>query len=221
MDNQKPEGGKWNFDRANRQPYDKKIPIPSPRLFENDVSDIREMIDRHKVSYFGELDENKLIWPVNRSQAIDLMNYFIRYCLPWFGTYQDAMTVNSWSLFHSRLSFALNTKILSPAEVINAVVSHCENHPDQVEIAQVEGFVRQILGWREYMRGIYWAFMPQFEKMNFFSHTEKLPHYFWDADTKMNCMHMALKQSLQTAYAHHIQRLMVTGNCPFGRHCPG
>ena len=212
MDNQKPEGGKWNFDRANRQPYDKKIPIPSPRLFENDVSDIREMIDRHKVSYFGELDENKLIWPVNRSQALDLMSYFIRYGLPWFGTYQDAMTVNSWSLFHSRLSFALNTKMLNPAEVINAVVSHCENHPDRVEIAQVEGFVRQILGWREYMRGIYWALMPQFEKMNFFSHTEKLPHYFWDADTKMNCMHMALKQSLQTAYAHHIQRLMVTGN---------
>ena len=135
MDNQKPAGGKWNFDAANRQPYDKKIPIPSPRLFENDVSDIREMIDRHKVSYFGELNENKLIWPVNRSQALDSLSYFIRYSLPWFGTYQDAMTVNSCSLFHSRLSFALNTKMLSPVEVINAVVSHYEDHPDRVEIA--------------------------------------------------------------------------------------
>ncbi|MBS3810069.1 MAG: cryptochrome/photolyase family protein, partial [Desulfobacterales bacterium] len=212
MDNQKPEGGKWNFDAANRQPYDKKTPIPSPRLFENDVSDIREMIDRHKISYFGELNENKLIWPVNRSQALDLMSYFVHNCLPWFGTYQDAMTVNSGSLFHSRLSFALNTKMLSPVEVINAVLTHWENHPDRLGIAQVEGFVRQILGWREYMRGIYWVLMPQFEKMNFFSHAEKLPHYFWDADTEMNCMHMAIKQSLQTAYAHHIQRLMVTGN---------
>jgi deoxyribodipyrimidine photolyase-related protein len=212
MENQKPEGGKWNFDAANRHPYEKKIPIPAPRLFDNDVSDIRKMIDHHQVSWFGEISENKLIWPVNRFQALDLMNYFIRYGLPWFGTYQDAMTHASETLFHSRLSFALNTKMLHPMEVINAAVTRWHNEPDHLNIFQVEGFVRQILGWREYMRGIYWALMPRFEKMNFFSHKEKLPHYFWDADTKMNCMHMALKQSLQTAYAHHIQRLMITGN---------
>ena len=212
MDNGTPEGGKWNYDAANRQAYDDTTPIPAPCLFENDVSDIREMILHHGVGWFGEMDENILPWPVNRSQALELMNYFIRYGLPWFGTYQDAMTHASGTLFHSRLSFALNTKMLHPLEVINAAVTRWRNDPDHVDVAQVEGFVRQILGWREYMRGIYWALMPAFGKMNFFFHSEKLPHYYWDGDTKMNCMHLTLDQSLKTAYAHHIQRLMITGN---------
>ncbi|MEZ4579143.1 MAG: cryptochrome/photolyase family protein [Desulfobacterales bacterium] len=105
---------KANYDAANRQAHDDTTPIPAPCLFENDVSDIREMILHHGVGWFGEMDENILPWPVNRSQALELMNYFIRYGLPWFGTYQDAMTHASGTLFHSRLSFALNTKMLHP-----------------------------------------------------------------------------------------------------------
>ena len=212
MDGKKPEGGRWNFDASNRRAHDKKVSIPPPRLFDNDAADIRLMIDRRKVACFGGMAGNILRWPVSRSQALELMDYFIRHCLPWFGTFQDAMTVHSGSLFHSRLSFALNSKMLSPLEVINAALSQWRDHPERVAINQVEGFVRQVLGWREYMRGMYWALMPRLEHMNFFSHTRALPHYYWDADTRMNCMRTALKQSLETAYAHHIQRLMVTGS---------
>jgi deoxyribodipyrimidine photolyase-related protein len=119
-----------------------------------------------------------------------------------FGTYQDAMTTESWSLFHARISFALNTKMLHPAEVIEAAIRTWEKQKRTIKIQQIEGFVRQILGWREYMRGIYWALMPKLGRMNFFNHTTTLPDYYWTGDTKMQCMHAALGQSLAHAYAH-------------------
>jgi deoxyribodipyrimidine photolyase-related protein len=123
------------------------------------------------------------------------------------------MTSDSWSLFHSRLSFALNTKMLHPMEVIRAAIEQSKKKSGQaVGIEQLEGFVRQILGWREYMRGIYWAHMPGYETLNYFDHKAALPDYYWNADTRMNCVRAAIAQSLKHAYAHHIQRLMVTGN---------
>ena len=143
---------------------------------------------------------------------MDLLDFFVRHCLPHFGTFQDAMTPEFWSLYHSRLSFSINTKMLSPLEVVEAAITHWKSHPDKIDIAQIEGFVRQIIGWREYMRGIYWAKMPEFAAMNFFNHQRKLPQWFWTGDTKMHCLKHSIKQSLQFAYAHHIQRLMVTGN---------
>jgi len=212
MEGDKPAGGGWNFDTENRRPYDGRVPIPPPLVFENDVSGIVDMIRSSKVKTFGEIDPRRLIWPIDRPQALRLLKAFIADGLPHFGTYQDAMTVKSWSLFHSRLSFALNTKIMHPMEVIAAAVNAWEKDPQRIAIQQVEGFVRQILGWREYMRGVYWALMPGFSGMNFFGHDLPLPDFYWTAETRMACLAAAIGQSLKHAYAHHIQRLMVTGN---------
>jgi deoxyribodipyrimidine photolyase-related protein len=209
----KPIGGKWNYDQRNRKRYDGKVPIPEAKIFKNDVSDIAEMIHRCGVKTFGAIEPKSFIWPVNRAQSLEMLQEFIQKRLPHFGTYQDAMTSESWSLFHSRLSFSLNTKMLHPMEVIQAAIAQAQSTTGQrITVEQLEGFIRQILGWREYMRGIYWAHMPEYETFNYFDHKEALPDYYWTADTHMKCMHEAIAQSLKHAYAHHIQRLMITGN---------
>ena len=212
MDDEKPVGGQWNYDQKNRQAYDDKVPIPQPLLFENNVTAIYKTIQKKRVKTFGKIEPNKLIWPVDRNQALALLKTFVKKSLPAFGTYQDAMTAKSWFLFHARISFALNTKLLHPMEVIEAAVNAWIKRKSKIQIQQIEGFVRQILGWREYMRGIYWALMPDLESMNFFRHQTVLPDFYWTGETRMNCLHQAIGQSLQHAYAHHIQRLMVTGN---------
>lgn len=153
-----------------------------------------------------------MIWPTTRAQALALVKSFVDDFLPAFGTYQDAMTSANWHLFHSRLSFAMNTKMLHSLEVIEAAIKAWRKKPSKIEIQQIEGFVRQILGWREYMRGIYWAMMPDMTAMNYFDHQAPLPNFYWTSDTRMNCLRAAVGQSLKYAYAHHIQRLMVTGN---------
>jgi deoxyribodipyrimidine photolyase-related protein len=211
MDSGKPLGGKWNYDIQNRKAYDDTIPVPAPKVFTNDVSDIIEMLSEENIDSFGEIVPNHLIWPVTRRQALSLLRFFITHCLPSFGLYQDAMAAAHWALFHSRLSFALNTKMLHPREVIDAAVD-AYWADNSIDIAQVEGFVRQILGWREYMRGVYWAHMPEYASGNYFNHTAHLPRYYWDDRTNMNCLRHAIGQSLKHAYAHHIQRLMITGN---------
>ena len=170
------------------------------------------MLRDQNVTHFGRTTGKTLLWPVTRQQARVLLKHFLDHGLPHFGTYQDAMTTDSWSLFHSRLSFALNIKLLDPMEVIQAAVKRWQASQEAITIAQVKGFVRQILGWREYMRGIYWAMMPTFGNMNVFGHDAGLPGYYWTGETRMNCMAHAIGQSLDYGYAHHIQRLMVTGN---------
>ena len=212
MDNGKPFGDQWNYDQKNRQAYDGRVAIPDALLFENDVSDIYKIIQKMEVRTFGDIEPAKLIWPTTRAQSLQLLEAFVKSGLADFGTYQDAMTVENWYLFHSRLSFALNTKMLRPLEVIQAALKAWEQKKSQIQIQQIEGFVRQIMGWREYMRGIYWMLMPDLESMNFFNHHANLPDYYWTAKTRMSCLHFAIGQSLQHAYAHHIQRLMVTGN---------
>jgi deoxyribodipyrimidine photolyase-related protein len=141
-----------------------------------------------------------------------MLNSFVNDDLPVFGTYQDAITTTNWHLFHSRLSFSLNTKMLHPLEVIDAAICAWEGEKSIYGIQQIEGFVRQVLGWREFMRGVYWAQMPGLENMNYFKHTGGLPDYYWTGETQMKCLAQAIGQSLEHAYAHHIQRLMVTGN---------
>jgi len=212
MDGKKPVAGRWNFDQKNRLPYDGKPPVPKPLLFDNNVSNICKTIHKEKVATIGEINADRLIWPVSRGQALKLLKNFVTYFLPSFGTYEDAMAANNWHLFHSRLSFALNTKMLHPREVMGAAVEAWEKTSGDIEIQQIEGFVRQILGWREYMRGIYWTRMPGLETTNFFDHKAALPKFFWTGETRMNCLRCAIRQSLKLAYAHHIQRLMVTGN---------
>ena len=212
MDGARPAGGKWNYDQKNRQAYDHKIPIPQPLMFNNDVVAICRTVRRSGVKTIGQVEPESLIWPINRDQSLDLLKAFVKDGLPAFGTYQDAMTVANWHLFHARLSFALNSKMLHPLEVIEAAIHTWEDKKSKIAIQQIEGFVRQVLGWREFMRGVYWAQMPGLDDMNFFKHTADLPDCYWTGETRMACMRAAVGQSLEHAYAHHIQRLMVTGN---------
>ena len=150
---------------------------------------------------------------MNRQQALRQLQAFVDHRLPHFGTYQDTMTTKNGFLFHSLLSFALNTKMLHPMEVIQAAIARFQSiSGEAVGIEQLEGFVRQILGWREYIRGIYRAQIPEYASMNHFGQGARLPDYYWTADTSMNCLRSVISQSLEHAYAHHIQRLMITGN---------
>ena len=220
MEDNEPEGGQWNFDQSNRKKLKRNELnlIPKPLLFKNNVSSISDRIKQHKIPYLGDLTDT-LLWPINRQQALKLLSFFCQHALPYFGHFQDAMTCQAsaqqtnlnWSLFHSRLSFALNTKMLSPLEVVDsAIQSYRQN--THIDCAQVEGFVRQIIGWREFIRGIYWINMPAYKQLNQLKANRDLPRWFWTGKTKMRCMAEAIGQSLSFSYAHHIQRLMVTGN---------
>ncbi|MBD1390782.1 cryptochrome/photolyase family protein [Neiella sp. HB171785] len=212
----KPIGGQWNYDADNRAKLKSAdiAEIPAPLLFANDVRDINVRLERHQVATIGER-AGSLLWPVNRQQSLQLLEHFCRHCLPRFGLFQDAMTEHGkqqWSLYHSRLSFALNSKMISPKQVIERALDYFQQYPEQISLAQIEGFVRQIIGWREFVRGIYWRRMPQYGQLNYFDANNELPDFFWHGRTNMNCMAKAIGQSLKYAYAHHIQRLMITGN---------
>ena len=216
MEGDQPLGGQWNFDAQNRNKLKKSdlADIPDPLVFENDFADLLPRLKNLKITHFGEIGE-VLLWPVNRKQSLALLDYFCEHGLPKFGLFQDAMTGNSehaWSLYHSRLSFAVNAKILSPMQVIKRAIAEFESRPDDISLAQIEGFVRQIIGWREFVRGMYWVNMPDYSDLNALEAKRDLPDYFWSGDTKMNCMKQSIGQSLEYAYAHHIQRLMVIGN---------
>ncbi|MEW7280157.1 cryptochrome/photolyase family protein [Aquimarina sp. 2201CG1-2-11] len=212
IDTKNPEGGKWNFDQSNRKKWKGKPEILSAKTYKHQVTTIVELIRNQGVDTIGNIDSNHFNWPITREESLDLLNYFCNHLLKHFGDYQDAMHTEEKFLFHSRLSFAMNSKMLHPKEVINTVVEYWREHQKDIDISQVEGFVRQILGWREYMRGMYWAKMPEYRKTNHLDNKNALPDFYWTADTKMNCLHATIKQSLDDAYAHHIQRLMITGN---------
>jgi len=211
-DQLQPLMGKWNFDADNREKLPKNHKPIAPLSFDNNVEEIYHEILNANIECIGSVQANNFLWPINREQALQLLNFFTEHCLALFGTYQDAMTPHEWSLYHSRLSFALNIKLISPKEVVDAAIAKYYSAPEQIEYHQLEGFVRQIIGWREYMRGIYWAQMPGYADLNFFNHNRALPSWFWTGNTKMNCLKHSIQQSLQYSYAHHIQRLMITGN---------
>lgn len=216
MEGDQPLGGKWNFDADNRQHFKKDdlAAIPKPLIFSNDVTTIIERLDRHKIQTIGK-SEKALLWPCSRAEARQLLQFFCQTCLTNFGRFQDAMTEHSdhaWSLYHSRLSFALNAKMLHPLDVIDAAIEQFHLAEGEINIAQVEGFIRQILGWREYVRGMYWINMPDISNLNALHAERPLPQWFWNGETKMSCLSNAVTQSLDYAYAHHIQRLMITGN---------
>ena len=207
-----PVTGRWNYDEENRKPLPKNLPVLPPKLYKHEIQDVHGMLVKQGVRMMGTVDTSHFIWPVTRGEYLEMLDFFCENCLLYFGSYQDAMSSGAWSLYHSRLSFGMNTKLISPKEVVNAAVDYFLNHRDTVSYAQIEGFVRQILGWREYMRGIYWTKMPEFAHLNYFDHTAKLPDFYWHGRTKANCLRHAVGQSLEYAYAHHIQRLMITGN---------
>ena len=212
VDGDKPLHGKWNFDEFNRQKLPKAHKPITPLLFNNDTSAIETEILKANIKTIGTVESKQFLWPITRNQSLELLDFFVEFCLPLFGTFQDAMAPKEWSIYHSRLSFSMNIKLLSPQEVVNKAIEKYKENPEAIEFHQLEGFVRQIIGWREYMRGIYWLKMPEYATLNYFEHTEKLPQWFWTGKTKMNCLKDAINQSLEFAYAHHIQRLMVTGN---------
>lgn len=214
MEGDNPSGGQWNYDSSNRKKFkarDLEL-LPEPKVFSNDTTEVMQRIHRHNVACIGR-GQQQLNLPANRQQSLEMLEFFCVNCLPNFGDFQDAMTESSphaWSLYHSRLSFSLNTKMLNPKEVIGRAIDEYERRQD-IDVSQIEGFVRQILGWREYIRGIYWCNMPDYATGNYFQANRDLPGFFWNAETRMNCIAKAVTQSLETAYAHHIQRLMVTG----------
>ncbi|MDT0556565.1 cryptochrome/photolyase family protein [Patiriisocius hiemis] len=210
-DNQ-PEGGKWNFDKSNRKKWQEEIEIPHERGFRKDVSNTVKRIKKANVETIGAIEETNFSWPTTREDCLSVLNYFCKNLLVHFGDFQDAMHTEQQYLFHSRLSFAMNSKMLHPLEVIESVISNWRENKSEIDISQVEGFVRQILGWREFMRGIYWKEMPEYKNLNKLDNKNKLPDFFWTGNTKMNCLHHAITQSLKDSYAHHIQRLMITGN---------
>lgn len=212
MEGNQPLTGKWNYDAENRKKLPKNHVPPPPKYFEKEATEIITLLEEAGVKTIGNINPKAFIWPVTRAESLEQLDFFLQQCLEYFGKFQDAMTPLYWSLYHSRISFSLNAKLLHPLEVIKAAEKYWQQNQSRIDIAQVEGFIRQILGWREYMRGIYWAKMPAYENKNFLGHSRKLPSWFWTGKTKMRCVSHAIQQSLDYAYAHHIQRLMVTGN---------
>jgi len=210
MDGDEPIGGKWNFDSDNRQPPKAGMVIPPPLQFAPDdmTTEVLGLVATRCADHFGDLDD--FGFAVTRQQALAVLNHFIEQRLPDFGRYQDAMLLDEPWVYHSHIGFYLNAGLLLPAEVI----ATAENayHQGHAPLNSVEGFIRQILGWREFVRGIYWLKMPGYANLNFFEAERDLPEFFWTGDTKMLCMAQAVDATRKYAYAHHIQRLMVLGN---------
>jgi deoxyribodipyrimidine photolyase-related protein len=209
-----PEGGQWNFDADNRQPFPKGGPglmlmASPPARFEPDAitREVMAEVRAHHPDHPGSLDH--FIWPVTRAQALHALRTFIDTRLASFGTYQDAQWAGEPFGWHSLLSVALNLHLLRPREVIDAA-EHAWRQ-GRVSLASAEGFIRQILGWREFIRGVYWLDMPGLAQANHLNAHRPLPDWFWTGDTDMACLKDAIGQTLQHGYAHHIQRLMVTG----------
>ena len=211
MDGGQPVGGQWNFDHDNRGTFDRRGPglLPAPRAFAPDATtrEVIALVRTRFASHPGRLDA--FDWPLDAAQAREALDDFIAHRLPLFGRYQDALWEGEPWLYHSRLSAAMNLKLLSPRMVVDAAVR--EWREGRAPIEAVEGFVRQILGWREYVRGVYWQRMPGFLDDNALDARAPLPGFFWTGDTDMACLRDALRQTLDLGYAHHIQRLMVTG----------
>lgn len=211
MDEGEPAGGAWNFDKSNRKPFGRSGPDlnTAPRRFEPDdlTREVIELVERRFKDHPGELDT--FDWPVTRADALRALEDFVNNRLDDFGAHQDAMWYDAPWLNHSLLSASMNLKLLNPREVVGAAEEAYQKGAAPIE--SVEGFVRQILGWREYVRGIYWMEMPSYLKMNTMGAGEPLPDFYWTGDVEFNCLKQVVDQTLKHGYAHHIQRLMVTG----------
>lgn len=205
-----PRGGRWNFDTENRAKWPGDPPAPAWPWQKHDLRALWKEIEDAGVRTLGKPSADAFGWPLSRREAQGWLRDFVAHRLVHFGRFQDAISGQSSTLFHAGLSFALNTKMLHPGEVIDAAVAAFED--GQADLAATEGFVRQILGWREFVRAVYWARMPGYADLNRLGAERPLPRWYWDADTRMACLHAAIGHSLQQGYAHHIQRLMITGN---------
>lgn len=210
-DGRTPLGGRWNFDAENRGAFGNKGPglLPAPIAFAPDATtrSVIDLVETRFPDHPGALPH--FDWPVTRSQAQAALDDFIAHRLPEFGRYQDAMWTDEPWLYHARIAAAMNLKLLNPRTVIAAALTAFDQ--GQAPLAAVEGFIRQILGWREYVRAVYWRFMPDYLQRNALAADQALPSFYWHGRTAMTCLRHVIRQSLDLGYAHHIQRLMVTG----------
>ena len=210
MDGDKPEGGKWNYDSENRKPAKNDLFMPTQCRFAPDdiTQEVINLVAQCFDNHFGDL---KPFWfGVTAEHAQQALQHFLDEALPSFGDYQDAMLEDEKFLYHSVLSQYINSGLLDPLEVCQR--AEAEYRKGRVPLNAAEGFIRQIIGWREYVRGIYWLKMPDYVSQNFLEAKRDLPDFYWTGETDMSCLRHAITQTKQEAYAHHIQRLMVTGN---------
>ena len=211
MEGEQPAGGQWNFDADNREAFGREGPglLPAPLRFEPDTitAEVMALVNTQQPPAPGRLEH--FGWPVTREHALAALRDFIDHRLPDFGRFQDAMWGGQPWLYHAMISSSLNLKLLDPREVVAAVELAWRD--GRVPLPSAEGFIRQILGWREYVRGVYWLRMPGYAELNALEAHEPLPAFYWTGDTPMRCLADAIGQTLEHGYAHHIQRLMVTG----------
>jgi deoxyribodipyrimidine photolyase-related protein len=212
IDGDGPIGGKWNLDDQNREPFRSDGPghIAGPHSFRPDeiTRAVCDFVEQRFADHPGSLDDFDL--PVTHAQATTMLRDFVKRSLPLFGRYEDAMWTDEPFVYHSRLSAPLNVKLLDPRACVEKAVEAYEK--GDAPINSVEGFVRQIIGWREFIRGVYWLYMPDYAEKNYLKHQADVPHFFWDGETDMECVRQSMKHVLQHGYAHHIHRLMVLGN---------
>ena len=210
MDGDQPEGGKWNYDHDNRKPAKGDLFMPEPRHHQVDeiTAEVLELVEREYPDTFGEL--RPFWYAVRRRDAKAAATKFMKEALPQFGDYQDAMLEGEKFLYHSVLSMYLNIGLLDPLELCQQ--AEAAYRSGDAPLNAVEGYIRQILGWREFIRGIYFLDGPGYTERNGLGASRTLPGFFWDAETDMACIRAAVSQTIEEAYAHHIQRLMVTGN---------
>ncbi len=210
MKGEEPEGGKWNYDSENRKPAKADLFMPQPHQVKPDAitQEVLELVADKFADNFGAL--TPFWFAVTRAEAETALDVFIRDALPKFGDYQDAMLNDEKFLYHSILSLYINCGLLDPLAVCHRVAQ--AYHDGHAPLNAAEGFIRQIIGWREYVRGIYWLKMPDYVSENYLGATRKLPSFYWSGETDMACLKAAISQTKEEAYAHHIQRLMVTGN---------
>lgn len=210
MAGKEPEGGQWNYDAENRKPPKAGLSVPKTYNAKPDsiTLEVLKLVEQHFADHFGDLEP--FFFAVTRKQALAALRQFIKERLNQFGDYQDAMVEGEPWMYHSHISFYLNCGLLSPKECIEAAEQAYRK--DGQPLNAVEGFIRQILGWREFVRGLYWLKMPGYEKMNFFDAKRKLPGFYWTGQSSMNCLNQCIQETKKNAYAHHIQRLMVLGN---------
>ena len=210
MDGDKPAGGQWNFDADNRRPAARDLLMPQPLRFEPDETTraVLDLVASRFGNHFGQLEP---FWfATTRADAEAAFAHFLKTALPQFGDFQDAMLVQEKFLYHAVVSPYLNCGLLDPLAVCRA--AEAEYRAGRAPLNAVEGFIRQIIGWREYVRGIYWREGPDYVRRNALNATRPLPGFYWTAETDMACLRAAIEQTRDEAYAHHIQRLMVTGN---------
>ena len=208
--NSKPIGDRWNFDKENRKPPKTGMTIPKriSHIKSPIIKEVLKLVEDKFIDHFGALEP--FHYAVTRNQALIELNHFIKELLPDFGNYQDAMVAGEPYLYHSLISSYLNAGLLLPLEICKA--AEAAYFAGKAPLNSVEGFIRQILGWREYIRGIYWLYMPEYGEKNELAATTPLPNFYWDAKTNMFCVAETVRHTRDHAYSHHIQRLMITGN---------